>query len=428
METRLAAAAAFLIIGAVVLSGAVVLGAEEPPRDVAGMLNALTERLEAQDKKISQLETKLTDEALQASRHEDIAKIMSEMRADAGQRDALPKWLDNLKFFGDMRLRYEYMNQHGSEAAQDNKDRSRYRFRLRFGFIKTWLDDQMEVGFRLASGSDESGTSTNQTMDNTGGPLFSKKNIWIDRAYAKYSPNAVPGLTLIAGKIPNILEHTDLIWDSDMNPEGAVLAYQRDMFGVNLFTNIGQFAINETTNGHDTSLGVYQVGVRAPLPCGINAMVVGSLYDYEDVEGFTGTNWDRNTRLINVLAKVKFKACGLPWQVYFDWVHNNQENDQTSDLENANDGYAVGVKVGKNKKKGDWSTGYQYKYIEENATLATMNDADFGGTNRKGHVLKTKYNLTDFLTLGGSAFFVQPVTSDGDQEDITLQFDLIWKF
>jgi hypothetical protein len=159
-------------------------------------------------------------------------------------------------------------------------------------------------------------------------------------------------------------------------------------------------------------------------------MIVGSLYDWEDYEalGAAANSWNRNTRVINVLAKVKFNACGLPWQVYADWVHNNQENDQTADFENANDGYAMGVKVGKNKKKGDWSVGYQYKYIEANATPGVIIDADFGGTNRKGHVLKTGYNLTDFLTLGANAFFVEPVTSSGDQDDMILQCDLVWKF
>jgi len=425
MKNRLVSPVVLVMFGAIVLSAATAVAADKPDQDVSALIKALTERLEAQDKKISAMESKLTDEALQASRHEEIAKIMSDMRADASTRTAVPQWLDNLKFFGDLRLRYEYHNQDGTEG-QDPKDRNRYRFRLRFGMTKTWMDNQMEVGFRLASGDSPGGTSTNQTM--TG--AFSKKDIWIDRAYAKYSPKAIPGLTLIAGKIPNILEHTDLIFDSDINPEGTALAYHHEMFGVDFFGNVAQLAISETRNGHDVSLGVYQAGVRAPLPGGINAMVVASLYDWEDYEtlGATANSWNRNTQVFNILAKVKFKACGLPWQVYFDWVHNTQDHDQNAGFENADDGYAVGAKVGKNKKQGDWSAGYQYKYIEANATPGIINDADFGGTNAKGHVFKAAYNLTDFLTAGATAFFVEPVTNSGDQNDTILQFDLVWKF
>ena len=427
MKNRLVLPVVLVMFGAIVLVAATATAADKPEQDVSALIKALSERLEAQDKKISTLESKLTDEALQAARHEEIAKIMSEMRADASKRDPLPQWLDDLTFFGDLRLRYEHHSQDGTAR----RERNRYRFRLRFGFIKTWLDNQMEVGFRLASGDGQGGTSTNQTLTGT----FNKKQVWIDRAYAKYRPNAIPGLTVIGGKFANPLEHTDLIWDSDINPEGAVVQYHRKICGIDAFGTFAHLAVNESQAAHDTILNVYQAGFKAPLPCGINALLAVAWYDFENYEdlGATTNGWNRDTKMINVLAKLKFKACGLPWQVYFDWVHNNQDNQETADFENADDGYALGVKVGKNKKQGDWSTGYQFKYIEWNATPAQLNDADFGtpagvGTNIKGHVFKTKYNLTDFLTAGGTIMLVQPVTGDRDENDFLMQLDLAWKF
>ncbi|MDP6543301.1 MAG: putative porin [Phycisphaerae bacterium] len=427
MKNRLVLPVVLVMFGAVVLVAATATAADKPEQDVSALIKALTERLEAQDKKISKLETKLTDEALQAARHEEIAKIMSEMRQDASKRDPLPQWLDNLTFFGDLRLRYEH---HSADGVQ-LRERNRYRFRLRFGFIKSWLDDQMKVGFRIASGDNQTGRSTNQTM--TG--AFNKKQVWIDRAYAIYTPNSIPGLTVIGGKMPNVLEHTDLIFDSDLNPEGLLVSYHRELCGLDVFGTFAHFAVNEQRNNHDTILNAYQAGFKAPLPCGITGLFAATWYDFENYEdlGATTNGWNRDTKMINVLAKLKFKACGLPWQVYFDWVHNNQDNQEAADFENADDGYAVGVKVGKNKKQGDWSTGYQFKYIEANATPAQLNDADFGtpngvGTNIKGHVFKTQYNLTDFLIAGGSIFLVQPITGDRDENDFLMQIDLIWKF
>ncbi|MFO7902329.1 MAG: putative porin, partial [Pirellulaceae bacterium] len=73
--------------------------------------------------------------------------------------------------------------------------RNRARFRLRFGIKKTWLDDQIEVGFRLASGSDDDPTSTNQSFDN----FWSTKPVWIDLAYATWRPKAIKGLTVTGG-------------------------------------------------------------------------------------------------------------------------------------------------------------------------------------------------------------------------------------
>jgi len=434
MKNRLVLPVVLVMFGAVVLVAATATAADKPEQDVSALIKALTERLETQDKKISTLESKLTDEALQAARHEEIAKIMSEMRQDASKRDPLPQWLDNLTFLGDLRLRYEHRASDGIQL----RERNRYRIRLRFGFIKSWLDDQMKVGFRLASGDNNGARSSNQTM--TG--VFTQKNVWIDQAYAVYSPNAIPGLTVIGGKIPNILEHTDLMFDSDLNPEGFAVAYHRDVCGIDVFGNFAHIVVNESWNAHDTILNVYQGGFRAPLFAGIKGTVAVSWYDFENYEdlGLVPANqvngWNRDMKFINVLAKLNFKACELPWQVYFDWVHNNQDNDEVADFENADDGYAIGVKVGKNKKQGDWSAGYQYKYIEYNGTSGALNDADFSTdgpglgitTNVKGHVFRAAYNLTDFLTAGGNIFLVQPITGDRDENNFIMQFDLVWKF
>jgi len=430
MKNRLVLPVVLVMFGAVVFVAATAAAADKPEQDVGALIKALTERLEAQDKKISTLESKLTDEALQSARHEEIARIMSEMRQDASKRDPLPQWLDNLKFFGDLRLRYEHRASDGIQL----RERNRYRFRLRFGFTKTWLDDQMEVGFRLASGDNQTGRSANQDL--TG--VFNKKQIWIDRAYAKYSPNAIPGLTVIGGKIPNILEHTDLMFDSDLNPEGAAVHYHRELFGIEVFGNFAHLAVNESWNAHDTILNVYQGGFRAPLPGGVNATIAAAWYDFENYEdlGLAVNGWNRDMKIMNVLAKAQFKAFGLPWQVYFDWVHNSEDNDETADFENADDGYALGAKVGQNKKQGDWSAGYQFKYIEFNATSAALNDSDFAtngpglgtNTNIKGHVFKVVYNLTDFLTAGSSVYLVQPITGDRDENNFIMRFDLIWKF
>jgi len=446
MKNRLVLPVVLVMFGAVVLVAATATAADKPEQDVSALIKALTERLEAQDKKISTLESRLTDEALQAARHDEIAKIMSEMRADASKRDPLPQWLDNLTFFGDLRLRYE----HRASDGIQRRERNRYRFRLRFGFIKSWLDDQMKVGFRLASGETNNARSTNQTM--TG--AFTSKDVWIDQVYAVYTPNAIPGLTVIGGKIPNVLEHTDLMFDPDLNPEGFAIAYQRELCGIDVFGKFGHIAVNEVnqqnaagTIGHDTILNVYQAGFKAPMPFGIKTTVAAAWYDFENYEdaantvvaalGAGGVNgWNRDMKIMNVLAKAEFKAFELPWQVYVDWVHNSEDNDETADFENADDGYALGVKVGKNKKQGDWSVGYQFKYIEFNSTPAILNDSDFATdgpglgatTNVKGHVFRTAYNLTDFLTAGGNFFLVQPITGDRDENNFIMQFDLIWKF
>jgi len=56
---------------------------------------------------------------------------------------------------------------------------------------------------------------------------------------------------------------------------------------------------------------------------------------------------------------------------------------------------------------------------------------DFGFADRKGHVLKGVYNITDFLTIGAALFYTEPIVGSSskpvDNRDTTVLVDLIWK-
>jgi len=454
-KNRLVLPVVLVMFGALVF-GAATATAEKPQQeDVGALIKALTERLEAQDKKISSLESKLTDEALQTARQEEIAKIVSDMRQDASKRGILPEWLENLRFYGDFRLRYEFWDRDGAQPPPANagswKERHRLRYQLRFGFEKTWLDDQMKVNFRLATSQGGAITSRNQTA--TG--AFAPKAIWLDLAYAQYTPNAIPGLTLIGGKQPVPVVHSDMTFDSDVTPEGIAGAYTRkipQLGGIEAFAIYAHFVLNEMNqggqgapgalglnkSGGDSVINVYQAGFNTDLPCGIKGTFAGSWYDTENYEdlGLVNNSWNRNMQIVNAIAVLKFKALGFPWKVYGDFLHNESEHDQTADTENADDGYAFGAQIGENKKQGDWSANYKWAYIEANAFPGALNDADFGaismgpvgGCNRKGHVLRGTYNLTDDLTARSSFFLTEPVLGNSDEEDLIIQFDLKWKF
>ena len=186
---------------------------------------------------------RLEEQQSMEQRREEIMKVVREMNMDAGQQGALPTWMEGLTFFGDLRLRYQHDKRtNAADNAGNRKNRGRARFRLRFGVKKEWLEKQLAVIFRLASGEertrtgdyegeigtgDSAATSANQTFKGR----FSKKPIWIDLAYATYKPNWLKGLVIAAGKMKNPLVRTDLTWDSDVNPEGGYAAY-KNAFGV----------------------------------------------------------------------------------------------------------------------------------------------------------------------------------------------------
>ena len=347
----------------------------------------------------------------------------------AAARSSLPSWLENFKLFGDLRLRYQ-----GDCFARHEKNRNRARFRLRVGAKKTWLDNQMEVGFRLASGSDDDPTSTNQSFDNS----FSEKAVWIDRAYARYQPNWLKGFTVIGGKFATPMVHTDMVWDSDVNPEGVWAQYKAKLDGLEPFVNAGYFIFEENHGGYDGTMAAYQVGLIWKIMKDLKLTLAGTYYDWDHYE----TEWRyahgnhvvnglmaaQAFEVINLTGKLSFKLMGLPMGAYFDWAHNCAEEDTNRGWDGQDNACAAGFKVGANKKKGDWSVGYKYAHIQANS-LPGFNDSDFGFSNRKGHVLKATYNITDWLTFATGVFYTEPCSGPHeDERSVTVQADIIWKF
>ena len=149
--------------------------------------------------------------------------------------------------------------------------------------------------------------------------------------------------------------HTDLVWDTDVNPEGFWGEYRLKVCSAEPFVGVGYFIMNESGGAHDTIL----VG---------GVLAAGQFH------------------VINLTNIVGFEAFGLPMKAYFDWVHNCGDEDNDEDWDCQDTAYAVGLKIGKNKKKGDLSFSYKYAYIEANATPGALNDALFESSNRKGHV------------------------------------------
>jgi hypothetical protein len=135
---------------------------------------------------------------------------------------------------------------------------------------------------------------------------------------------------------------------------------------------------------------------------------------------------------LNFTNRVGFKAFNLPWEALVGWVHNTNNDDARG----MSDGFVSGVKVGSNKKKGDWSLAYYYKYMEADCALAYFEESDFGNgsfTNRKGHIFSLQYNLTDAMTFGLSLYATEPIDTDllpneWDRSRTTIQADFVWKF
>jgi hypothetical protein len=428
-------AAGFLVLAA----AAAAATAEAPapvPEDVTTTIEALKARNRDLERRLTDLESKVGESAeMQRLRREEVKALIDQTLAESRQMLA-PGWLDNLKFSGDLRLRYEYRDR--TDSA--NRDK-RARARLRFGFVKEWPKEDLEVGFRIVSGADEDPTTTNQTF----GPMFREQPVGFDRAYARWTPRAVKGLSITAGKMALPWESTNLVWDTDVNPDGAWVEYRVPGLGpVEPFAGAGAFQLYAADNKPDASLKAYGAGVRWQVARDVRYTSAVTFFNFTNIDSafanvaFFNANPRGNTvvggklaavkfNTIDLVNKVDFVACGLPWTVFVDYVHNNDDEYFTKQ----NDGLAVGLKAGQNKKKGDWSARYVWKRLEADATLAFFPDSDFGFntyTNRQGHEWGVDYNLSDAMTVGLTVFYTDPIQAANDAHRFTLMADLVWKF
>ncbi len=139
----------------------------------ADEISDLKQQLAEQQKMLEQMQQKLAEfEAKQAAQEqkieEQVVKVVEEKK-ETMVPDSL-KWAEKVKISGDLRYRYEWIDEEG------NDERNRNRIRARLGLTGQVTDD-IEVGMRLATSEEISSgngdpVSTNQTLDDA----FSKKS------------------------------------------------------------------------------------------------------------------------------------------------------------------------------------------------------------------------------------------------------------
>jgi len=368
-----------------------------------------SDELAALQKQLNELSAKIAQ--MEQANSEKIAKI----EADAA-KNKIPDWVNETKFKGDFRYRYEGV-QTGGDNTQD-----RQRVRLRVGAYGT-VNDFVDYGIRLATGG-ASATSANQTID--GG---TKKEIMLDQYYVDLHPGVLKGVHVIMGKMPQPwIDRTGLIWDGDLNPEGIAATYKTAWTnGFNLMANAGSFVVKEY-KGDDLQLWAGQIAGEAQV--GDATVRLGMSDFYYQRGGYHGAGAGLTTgantpgtgfNLVEGFGSGSTKIAEVPFSVNGQYVVNV---DAASGDDTA---YLLGFAVGKAKNKGDWEAGYNYRDTGADAVPDGFNDSDFanGLAGSHGHSFWAKYQIAK--NLQGGLTYLMAVDNAG-QDVNTFQADLNFKF
>lgn len=330
-------------------------------------------------------------------------------------------WAGKIKVSGDLRLRQE--NNKGSSSKDGNKDRQRIRARIG---VYADIADNVQAGVRFATGSDSSATSTNQTLEDD----FSEKDLWVDLAYINWQP--IDGLDLVGGKFKQPWHNfkTGLIWDGDINPEGAALRYTSHLSGAKLVFSAGHLVRSEDSNdtaSEDAKVTFGQLAAHFKI-ANANTILGVSVFDFDARNGestMAASYQDSEQfKLTEVFAETNIEL-GLPVKLYGQYVINN-------DAEGVNGGEDTAWLLGAGTKLGKWKMSYDYRETELNAVNGLFNDSDFAGgnTDSEGSRWKLAYEISKNFSVGTTYLDSEVkrlnAASKGDQD--TWQIDLVAKF
>jgi hypothetical protein len=264
------------------------------------------------------------------------------------------------------------------------------------------------------------------------------KDIWLDQAYVDMHPELLGGAHLFLGKMPQpwITYGSGLIWDTDLNPEGAALTYEKQFIPLKLKANAGSFVMRENNLSQDIQLWSAQVAVEKTIGPGTLTMGVSDYY-FDNANsggannlsgsGVLNTDVQKGTtnqfHLVEGFGSYGFTAFKLPVLLMGQYVVNTEAFNGSEDT-----AYLTGITIGKAKEKGSWEIGYSWRDIGRYAVVAGLNDSDFAGetwAGCSGHRFSGKYQV--FKNMSADLAYI--LSEDWRGRDAnTIQADLNFKF
>lgn len=345
-------------------------------------------------------------------------------------------WAAKTQFKGDVRFRQENVH---NDGVSNNKDQDRQRIRARLGAY-TEINPQVDTGIRIATGNNDDPRSTNQSLDN----YFDKKQIWLDQGYVDYHPDAIKNLHIVGGKMPQQwVSMGDVIWDSDISPEGLSLSYKYPLSGsTELFGSAGHYTLKDNVDGdgvqfkHDLRLYAGQLGARFGITDNLKLTLGGSVYGYDNDDDITpvagvipgqlainGNSPNEQFKLYEGFGQLDIGGLAVPLSLYGQYVNNK---DASNDQDTA---WLAGLKT----KIYGFAVDYNYRDVQRNSVVGAFTDSDFanGFTGSRGSKLKVSYELDKNFTLGATYFMANSDYTNATLKDSdidTLQLDAEAKF
>jgi hypothetical protein len=263
----------------------------------AAALLALANQAQASDPLIDKLEQKgiLTDSEAKELRAESDAEETNLVNSLPASKWKIADSIKSIQLYGDLRLRYEYRGVDNIPGASSSTYyRERFRYAVRVG-LRGDLFDDFNYGLRLETSTNPRSPWATFGNNTTSGSVTpsdkGQSGIGIGQAYLGWHPADWYEMTV--GRMAMPLYTTPMVWDSDINPEGAFEKFKLATDSVDWFADFGQFDYQDPNPGSsfpssDTFLLAWQAGATVKLPKNMSFKIAPILYNYVGVSGSSG--------------------------------------------------------------------------------------------------------------------------------------------
>ncbi len=420
-------------------------------------------------------------------RNEMKAEIRQELAEQASREGwagpgAVPAWVRNLEWEGDLRVRAQFDSFDSGNAQQTSvldtnrnrspslmnttQDRERLRVRARIG-LNARIDENWSTGVRLTTGSASDPLSANQTL----GSFNNRYTVLMDRAYVRYRQG--DEFNAVAGRFGNPWFGTDLLWSNDLSFDGVAAQWtprltpqwrgfatvaampvqevelasaDKWLFGGQLGASFGNSA--QDIRGK-VGLGYFHyenmLGKTSPAGSSLNeytapqfAQKGNTYYLINDSSKGVLLGLASEYHLVNLTGQVDFPSyAGKRLILTADYVQNVGFNRKDvsarvgTRVDDQTTAYQLRAAFGdaEMKARHDWQVFAAYKRVERDAVLDAFTDSDFrlGGTDAKGYILGGTYGLgkntsAGFRYLSGDSISGAPLSIDVFQFDLNVKF------
>lgn len=354
-------------------------------------------------------------------------RVLKEAAKTPAPAEGKAKPATEIRISGDARVRYELRT--GELVTGDHQERGRFRYRLRAA-LTTKLPNNWALGARLETSA--SGRSTMVTMADDGGP-YAKNNdgVFLGQIFATWTPT--PEWTFTAGRMPNPLVTTSMVWDGDINPEGLAERYKRRSGQNEFFLTLGQFVYGSSGNQNvyggtagaagtkDLFLTAWQGGYKRHFEDTKKSFQIAPVfYVYHNTDqranpaAFNNVFSPTSAGAVNDLfiLEVPFEynwvaKNGVPLRAFADVAINFDGKDRAAkfgrpDLDGENKAWHAGFQYGKAAKAGEWDARVLYQSIGAFALDVNLVDSDLfdSRTNLRGWALIGNYAVGSATQFG----------------------------